>query len=75
MKLYTLLAPDVVSAITSRAHAVGMTVTGHVPRALTADQGVERGAVPSEERVAACGLAGDNAVDEVAQRAGLLART
>jgi len=43
MKLYTLLAPDVVSAITSRAHAAGMTVTGHVPRALTAEQGVERG--------------------------------
>jgi imidazolonepropionase-like amidohydrolase len=43
VKLYTLLAPDVVSAITARAHEVGMTVTGHVPRALTAAQGVERG--------------------------------
>ena len=43
MKLYTLLAPDIVSAITSRAHAAGMTVTGHVPRALTTEQGVERG--------------------------------
>jgi hypothetical protein len=31
MKLYTLLQPDVVSAITIRAHELGMTVTGHVP--------------------------------------------
>jgi hypothetical protein len=43
VKLYTLLAPDVVSAITARAHEAGMTVTGHVPRALSAAQGVERG--------------------------------
>jgi imidazolonepropionase-like amidohydrolase len=43
VKLYTLLAPDVVSAIAARAHEAGMTVTGHVPRALSAAQGVERG--------------------------------
>lgn len=43
MKLYTLLAPDVVSAIAARAHALGMTVTGHVPRALTPEEGLTRG--------------------------------
>jgi imidazolonepropionase-like amidohydrolase len=43
MKLYTLVAPDVVSAITEYAHRLGLTVTGHVPRALTPEQGIERG--------------------------------
>src|SRR5437588_2101917 len=35
MKLYSLLSPAVVGAITSEAHRLGMTVTGHLPRALT----------------------------------------
>lgn len=34
MKLYDLLKPDVVGAITAEAHRLGMTVTGHVPRSL-----------------------------------------
>ncbi len=34
MKLYDLLAPDVVRAIVAEAHSLGMTVTGHVPRSL-----------------------------------------
>jgi len=43
MKLYSLLQPDVVQAIASRAHAVGMTVTGHVPSALGTGPAVEAG--------------------------------
>jgi len=43
MKLYSLLQPDVVSAITARAHEVGMTVTGHVPTALGLTRAVEAG--------------------------------
>ena len=43
MKLYSLLQPDVVSAITARAHEVGMTVTGHVPTALGLTKAVEAG--------------------------------
>jgi imidazolonepropionase-like amidohydrolase len=43
MKLYSLLQPDVVSAITARAHEVGMTVTGHVPAALGLAKAVEAG--------------------------------
>ena len=34
MKLYDLVKPDVVGAIVAEAHRLGMTVTGHVPRAL-----------------------------------------
>ena len=43
MKLYTWLEPDVVRAITERAHALGMTVTGHIPRALTLEQAIDAG--------------------------------
>ena len=43
MKLYTFLSPEVVSAIASEAHKLGMTVTGHVPRAMDAFAGVEAG--------------------------------
>ena len=43
MKLYSLLQPDVVSAITARAHELGMTVTGHVPTSLGLAKAVEAG--------------------------------
>ena len=43
MKLYSLLQPDVVSAITARAHELGMTVTGHVPTSLGLIKAVEAG--------------------------------
>jgi imidazolonepropionase-like amidohydrolase len=43
MKLYGLLQPDVVSAITARAHELGMTVTGHVPAALGTRRAIEAG--------------------------------
>lgn len=43
MKLYTLLQPGVVSAITARAHELGMTVTGHVPASLGLARAVEAG--------------------------------
>lgn len=43
IKLYTYLSPEVVKAIAEEAHRLGMTVTGHVPRALNAFEGVEAG--------------------------------
>ncbi len=43
IKLYTLLQPDVVAAITTRAHELGMTVTGHVPTSLGLTKAVEAG--------------------------------
>lgn len=43
IKLYTYLQPDVIRAITAEAHRLGMSVTGHVPEALNAMQGVEAG--------------------------------
>ena len=43
IKLYTLLKPDVVKAIGTEAHRLGMTVTGHVPAAMNAFEGVDAG--------------------------------
>jgi len=43
MKLYSLVQPDVVKAITARAHEVGMTVTGHVPTPLGLENAVLAG--------------------------------
>jgi imidazolonepropionase-like amidohydrolase len=43
IKLYTYLSPEVVKAIADEAHRLGMTVTGHVPQALTTRAGIEAG--------------------------------
>ena len=43
IKIYSLVAPDVVKAIVAEAHARGMTVTGHVPGGMTAQSAVEGG--------------------------------
>jgi imidazolonepropionase-like amidohydrolase len=43
IKLYTFLSPDVIRSIAAEAHRLGMTVTGHVPQAFNALQGVEAG--------------------------------
>jgi imidazolonepropionase-like amidohydrolase len=43
IKLYTFLAPDVVDAIAAEAHRYHMTVTGHVPQAMNAFEGVAAG--------------------------------
>lgn len=43
MKIYSRIQPDVLRAITEEAHRQGMTVTGHVPEGMTANQAVEAG--------------------------------
>jgi imidazolonepropionase-like amidohydrolase len=43
MKLYTQIKPDVAGAIIRRAHADGMTATGHIPRAMTLESMVDSG--------------------------------
>ena len=43
IKIYDYVKPDVVKAITDEAHRLGMTVTGHVPRGMTAQSAVEAG--------------------------------
>lgn len=43
IKIYSLVTPDVVSAIVAEAHTLGMTVTGHVPNGMTSQSVVEAG--------------------------------
>ena len=43
MKLYSLLAPEVVAAICDEAHKLGMTVTGHIPTSLSLLAAVDSG--------------------------------
>src|SRR5579871_587914 len=43
IKIYSLITPPMVSAITDAAHTLGMTVTGHVPNGMTIDEAVDRG--------------------------------
>jgi imidazolonepropionase-like amidohydrolase len=43
IKVYTQLQPDVLKAITAEAHQHGMTVTGHVPAAINAFDGIADG--------------------------------
>jgi imidazolonepropionase-like amidohydrolase len=43
IKIYSSVKPDVVKALATEAHALGMTVTGHIPNGMNAFQGVEAG--------------------------------
>ncbi|HZR26991.1 MAG TPA: amidohydrolase family protein [Vicinamibacterales bacterium] len=43
IKIYSLITPPIVEAITTAAHTLGMTVTGHVPNGMTIDEAVDRG--------------------------------
>jgi imidazolonepropionase-like amidohydrolase len=43
IKLYTYLKPAVIGALSSEAHRLGMTVTGHVPNSVSTYEGVEAG--------------------------------
>lgn len=61
MKLYSDLQPEVVRAIVERAHALGMTVTGHVPRALGILGAVDAGM----DQVAHLPVSGDPSSAEV----------
>ena len=70
MKLYSLLKPDVVAAITARAHELKMTVTGHVPTSLGAKRAVEAGM----DQIAHMPVGGDTASPANAELIALLAQ-
>jgi imidazolonepropionase-like amidohydrolase len=69
MKLYTLIKPDVAGAIIRRAHEVGMTVTGHVPRAMTLAAMVDSGA----DNVAHLPIRSDTPASDLTQLVQMLA--
>lgn len=43
MKIYDWIQPEVLRAVAAEAHRFGMTVTGHVPRAMAAMEAVDAG--------------------------------
>lgn len=69
MKLYTLIKPEVAGAIIRRAHELGMTVTGHVPRAMTLGSMVDSGT----DNVAHLPLRGDISSAAVKEQIRMLA--
>jgi imidazolonepropionase-like amidohydrolase len=68
MKLYTLIKPDVAGAIIRRAHELGMTVTGHIPRAMTLASMVDSGA----DNVAHLPVRGDASSEAVMEQIRML---
>ena len=70
MKLYDLLKPDVVGAIVAEAHRLGMTVSGHVPRALGLLASVDSGM----DHIAHLPIRGDTASDSVKAQIASLRR-
>lgn len=61
MKLYSLLEPGVVGAIAREAHSLGMSVTGHVPTALSVRAAVDSGM----DHIAHLPIRGDPSSDSV----------
>lgn len=70
IKLYSVLAPDVVDAIIARAHGGSLTVTGHVPRALGTRRSIEAGM----DQIAHLPVSGDTSTNEVRTLIQLLAQ-
>ncbi|NQW02678.1 MAG: amidohydrolase family protein [Acidobacteria bacterium] len=75
IKLYSLLQPNVVSAITARAHERKITVTGHVPAAL----GLEAAVLAGMDQLAHLSVRGqpgtpdtDRVIDLLASRATMI---
>jgi imidazolonepropionase-like amidohydrolase len=61
MKIYSLVKPPIVEAITEAAHRSGMTVTGHVPNGMTIVQAAEAGM----DHVAHLAIRGEAGSDDV----------
>ncbi len=69
LKLYDLLSPPVVGALTAEAHRLGMTVTGHVPRSLGVELTVDSG----QDHIAHLPIRGEPGSDSVARIVRVLA--
>jgi len=68
MKIYSLIKPPIVEAITAEAHRVGMTVTGHVPNGMTIVQAAEAGM----DQVAHLAIRGEAGTDDVTKTIAVL---
>ena len=69
MKLYSLVQPDVVTAIAARAHELKMPVTGHVPTAL----GLENAVLAGMDQIAHLSVRGQPGTPDTDRVIALLA--
>lgn len=63
IKIYSLVTPPIVEALSAEAHRLGMTVTGHVPTGMTIEQAVSAGF----DQIAHLPIRGEADSDEVKQ--------
>jgi imidazolonepropionase-like amidohydrolase len=68
IKIYSLITPPMVRAITAEAHRLGMTVTGHVPNGMT----IEDAAAAGMDQVAHLAIRGEAGSEEVARTIAFL---
>lgn len=68
MKLYSLVQPDVATAITTRAHELKMQVTGHVPTSL----GLEKAVLAGMDQVAHMPVRGQPGIPDTDRLIALL---
>jgi imidazolonepropionase-like amidohydrolase len=68
IKIYTLVKPDIVEAISAEAHRLGMTVTGHIPAGMTIEQAVSAGM----DNIAHLAIRGEAGSDDVNRTIGFL---
>jgi len=68
IKIYSLITPPMVEAISAEAHRLGMTVTGHVPNGMTIDQAV----IAGMDQIAHLGIRGEAGSDDVNRIIGVL---
>jgi imidazolonepropionase-like amidohydrolase len=61
IKIYSLVTPAIVEALSAEAHRLGMTVTGHVPNGMT----VEQAAAAGMDQIAHLAIRGEAGTDEV----------
>lgn len=68
IKIYSLITPPMVEAISAEAHRLGMTVTGHVPNGMTIDQA----AIAGMDQIAHLAIRGEAGSDDVNRIIGVL---
>jgi imidazolonepropionase-like amidohydrolase len=61
IKIYSLVTPAIVEAISAEAHRLGMTVTGHVPNGMT----IEQAAAAGMDHIAHLPIRGEAGSDDV----------
>ena len=68
IKIYSLVTPPIVEAISAEAHRLGMTVTGHMPNGMT----IEQAAAAGMDHIAHLAIRGEAGSDDVTRTIAFL---